>query len=221
MEQLQLRPEITDIKQFYRYEALQVRNDADCETAALALKEIKQRINEIERQRKEVTAPIKAGLKVFEEHAKRHTDPLERIHYTLKRRVEEYWDAQRAAKEEAARKKREAEIEASRQLAQENLDLAVTTGSTTAQEAAVRFEQRAERLAEKQVKVSQTVRTSGATLAQSTYFDWQLVDLAKVPKHFFILDEKRLAEIARDYRKTPVEIPGIQFVEKSRAIGSR
>lgn len=215
--QIQTRPDIEDVKPFYNYEAIKVTCDADLTTAAQALKEIKSRYKAIEDWRKEVVGPIKQGIKAFEDRVRIPKDILERLEGIIKGRMESYWDAQRQQVLEVERQRRQAEIEAAKQLANENLDTAMSTGSEVAKEAAIRFDQHAERLETKPLDVSQTVRAGNVTVAQSLVWEWEIVDLSKVPRELLVLDEKTINGVAKNYNEKPIEIPGIVFKQVSRA----
>lgn len=218
MISVQPNPQVEDIKPFYRFESIEIKTQADCENAALGLKEIATRLKQAAAWHKEVVGPIKAGIKAFEQRLHQVTDPLESIQASVKRKLEMFWDSQRVLKEAEEAKKRAAEIEAAKQIAHENLELAAATGSATAIEAAQNFSKRAEMLKEAPLDLSQTIRTTGATVAQSTVWQWSVVDETQIPRQYFKLDESALNQAAKSYGKTPVTIPGIEFKQVSRAI---
>jgi Skp family chaperone for outer membrane proteins len=219
--QIQQRPEIEDIKPFYRLETLAVNCDADLPIAADAIKEIHVRIKAIKAWHQEVVGPIKKGIAAFEDRIRPPRQLLEKLEATIKGKMESYWDSQRKAKELAERKKRDSEIEAAKQLASENLEVAISTGSEVAKEAALNFDKQAQRLEEKPLDLSQTVRTGNAVIAQTTVWAWEVVDLGKVPLTYLSIDEKKLNAIAKNFGDAPFIIPGVNFFQKSRAAVSR
>lgn len=213
-----LPPEVRDIKSFYRLEALQVRNDAEAELAGQALKEVKQRIKVVEDKRKEVVGPIKQGIAAFEALCREVTGPLREIDRALRAKVEHFWQARQKQLEEEARKKREAELEEERRRQAEAIDTAMETGSTAAMKEAEQREKNVARLEAKPVQVKQTLRSSTFTMAQAKRVVWKVSDLAKVPREYLVVDEKKLNSIAKRYKQERVEIPGIEFSEVSKSV---
>ncbi len=215
------RPDIEDVKPFYNYESIKVECDADLTVAAQALKEIKTRLGAITAWHKEVVGPIKQGIKAFEERLNVPKGILVRLEGIIKGNMERYWDAQRQQVLLAEQQRRAAEVAAAKQLADENLQSAMSTGSEVAKEAALRFDKHAERLEAKPLDVSQTVRTGTVTIAQRLVWEWEVVDISKVPRELLILDEKAINQVAKTYSEKPIEIPGIVFKQVSRASVAR
>lgn len=217
--QIAKNPEIEDITPFLRCESIEIKTQADLELAASYLKEIDSRLKNAKRWHDDVVGPIKKGVAAFELRLRTSvTDPLNRIRNIVKNKIQVHWDSQQALKEAEERKKREAEIEAAKQLADENLDKAMLTGSEVAKEAALNFEKHAVRLEAAQIEVRQTIHTTGATVAQMRIWRWKIVDFNKIPKEYLVLDESKLNALARGYSKQQVNVDGIEFYQESRAL---
>lgn len=219
--EIAIRPEVEDLKPFRAFETIQVACDADLVIAADTIKEVRARRKAIENFHQEMVGPFKKSIRAFEERLRGPRQFLEGLEDAIKRKMEAYWDSQRQAKLEQEQKSRAAEIEAAKQLANENLEVAIRTGSDSAKEAALNFDKQAERLESKPLNLSQTVRTPNATIAQRLVWEWELVDISKVPRELFILDEKQLTFIARCFDSKPMDIPGIAFKQVSRASAVR
>lgn len=213
-----LPPEVKDIKSFYRLETLQVTTDAEVELAGQALKEVKHRLKLVEEKRKEVVGPIKQGIAAFEAMCREVTNPLKEIDRALRAKVERFWQNRQRKLEEEAKKEREAKLEEERRRQAEAIETAMETGSETAMKEAEQREKNAARLEAKPIEVKQTFRSSTFTLAQAKRFTWTVTDLAKVPREYLVLDEKRLNSIAKRYKTEKVEIPGIEFRETSTSV---
>lgn len=212
---LSLPPELTEIRSFYQWETFAIQTDADLEAVAMARKEIANRIKVVEAKRKEVTGPIKQGIRAFELMCNSVTDPLEEIARILKSKTDSFLDARRARIEAEAKAKRDAELAEQKAKADEALKTAVTTGSTVAMEEAAQRQKNVERIESNTERASQTLRTSGVTMADRLVWRWKVTDLDKVPRNYFILDEKTLNSLAKGYKANPVAIEGIIFYQES------
>lgn len=215
--QLRLPPEVADIRSFYALEALEVKDAASEVAAGEAIKTISGKIKIIKAKQEELFGPLKRAVREFEQKVKDSTlDPLTRIDKKIRASLGAYWDAQHAAKEAEEKKLREEKAAALREEARLQAEIAMDTGSETALETAQRKDKAAEKLETRPVEVSQTLRTSGFTAAQTRPWEWEIVDEKLIPREYLCVDEKKLNEAKRKYDKTPVEIPGVKFLQKSR-----
>jgi hypothetical protein len=125
------------------------------------------------------------------------------------------WDRRQRQLEEEEAARRKEEAERLQRIADENRDMAMETGSVSALETAQRHQKAALKLIDDPVEVKQTMRFEAGTVAQTTHYEWEIVDEKQIPKEFWILDEKKLNAVARKFSKEPQEIPGVKFVKKS------
>lgn len=213
---IQIPTELKEIKPFYDWETFPVTNESEMELAGQALSEINGRIKAVENWRKEATGPIKQGIKVIEDSCRSITDPLKKIDSILRGKVQGFMNARQRFLEEEARKKREKEIALEKARAFEAAKTAMTTDSEVAATEAIQRQENVTRLESRPVAVSQTVRSSNFTMAQTKVWTWEITDEAKVPREYLIIDEKRINTLARSFEETPVEIPGITFKQESR-----
>ena len=122
-------------------------------------------------------------------------------------------DERRREQEEANRKAREAE---QARLAAELK--AAQTGDMAAVDAARQAEDEQQEAAAKAAKAAadkaQVRGTSGAMATTQTVYSLRVVDLAKVPREYLVLDEKKaLAAL-----KAKIAVPGLQLVEDERTV---
>lgn len=213
---LQLRDDLTEIREFYTWENLEIRTEADQVAATEGLAAIADRLKEIKRFRLSVVGPIKQGVRAFEERCREVTEPLERIDRGLRRKIGVFWDARQREEEEKARAEREAAAKEARRKALEAAEAALETGSETAAKTAENFERQAERFEERPAKVRQTIRTSDRTLAQVIEWKWKVLDIGKVPREYLVIDEKKLNALCRGAKAQPADIPGVEFFTQSR-----
>lgn len=222
MEELQVQTkleidrQLLDMRLFHQWAGMEITNAEGMQICGERLGLIAAHRKKIEAQRDSVLKPLKQATRKFEELVREALRPLNTIDELLRNRLASYMDAQQRKLEEEARAKREAEIAAEKAKQAQAVKLAIATGSEAATEEANQRAENLARLAEKPVEVRQTLKLDNATVAQTLVWEWSVVDLAQVPKEFFILDEKKLNGIAKAFSKSPQEIPGIKFEQKTR-----
>ena len=214
-ETLKLDEQILNIKQFYKWESMEVSNDHQKQVAGERLILLKKHIDEITKQKNKVLKPIKDGIREFENMAKQALEPLQKIDRSIRLSLNGYLTAQRERIRKEAEGKRKKEIEEARTKAREHLKVAKDTGSTTAFDAAKQFQKNMERLKDAPLDTSQTTRLSTGTIGERTVWNYKIIDESKIPDEYWIIDEKKLTQIKRGYRKNPVQIPGVEFFEES------
>ena len=217
--QLQLPEELTNIAPFQHWATFPVKTDGDVELAGGAIKEIADQLKKVKAKQTELFGPLKKAIKDFEEKVREVTSPLDILSRTLRGRVTAFWDEREATLRAEAKKQREADLAAETAKQEAAQALAMTTGDEKALKEADQRSRNIEKLETKPLDVSQTVRSSAFTMAQSKAWKWKLVNPKLVPKDFWILDEKALNKIARSQKKDqPFDVPGIEFYQESRTV---
>lgn len=220
MNEMSLPPELTEIQPLLKWKEFKIENEAHLEFAGAALAEIKGRLNKIDAARTAVTAPIKKGITTFEAMCRRYTDPLKEVDAFLRQSVSKYMTDRQKEKDEAARKIREAQIAEEKKLLAEASKAAAKTGSDAAMDEVVRRETNVEALKVKPLDNSQTVRSTGFTMAETRTWKWKVVDLNLVPREFLTVDEDMLNKLCKnkDLDKKNLRLPGLEFFEVSTPI---
>ncbi len=195
----------TDLMQ--QVERCKILSDEDAEKATSLGSLIADLHNKAEAERKELTSPLNAVIKRINERYKTNlTGPLEAAKELIKAKLGDWMRAQR----------RLAEEQAAKLLAQQ--EKAEARGATTR---ATNLSVQAETaLATAQVAGS-TRGAVGGSAGLRKVWTWEVVDLAKVPRKFLVLDEaalraelKRLREAARpESTEWTTAVAGIRFFE--------
>lgn len=217
---LSLPEDLKNIKPLMTWADFPVKNETDQECAVAAMVEIKGRIKAIEEKQKELFGPLKTAIRDFEVRVRDDLlNPLKIIRDTLNGRVITFWDAREARLQQEAREAREKQLAEERAAAERAEALAMTTGNVEAMSEMIIRAKNVERLESKPVEVSQTVKTTGGTLAQVKIWAWKIVDESKVPGEFWMIDEKKLNACARRMGAAggpETDIPGVEFFQKTR-----
>jgi hypothetical protein len=210
---LEIPAELSDNALLLEKANFQVTKEADVELALAWVVEAENRIAAVTG----VISPIRKSIRDLEERARNITRPLKTVADTLRNRVAKFWDDRQAKLDAEEKAKRDAEAEEEKKRLDQAMKVAVATGDEKAMTEVANREKNLEKL-KQPVEVSQTVRTRGFTGSQAKFWDWKVIDESKVPKDFWILDEKKLNRIAKGYGKTKELVPGIEFSERSRVV---
>lgn len=215
---LELPAELTHTQDLMRWASFEVSTEAHLELAGQAVKEIDGRLKAIKAKQTEIFGPLKKAIREFEVRVRDVTAPLETVSRTLRDRIQKFWDARQRKLEEDALAERARRMEEEQKKRDAAATLAVVTGDDDAAEEAVRRDANVRRMEETPVDVRQTVRTSTFTMAQAKVWTWKVVDIAKVPREYLVIDEKRLNAIAKRFGDERVDVPGVEFTLTSRAV---
>lgn len=216
--QLSLPPELANLGPFQHWATFNVTTEAEVELAGGGIKEIEDQLKAIKKKQTELFGPLKNAIRDFEARVREVTNPLQILSRTLRSRVTAFWDEREARLKAEAEKQRERLLEDEKAKLSEAESLAMVTGDEAAMKEADQRARNLERLEKTPVKVSQTVRSSAFTMAQSKAWKWKLVDRSKVPAEFWILDEKKLNALARSRKTDSIDVPGIEFYQETRTV---
>jgi hypothetical protein len=198
-------------------------SQVDLSIATDLCKAIKQRLKEADDARTAITQPINKGLSEVNSRFKAMTTPLADAETSLKNKMVQFQDAaERRAKEEAARlqkiqdeKDRVAEEERQARAKEEaaqgedpDLDRPVVPVSISPPPAPI-----VSAPIQPQIRKT-TYGQSGAAFTAKKVWDYELVDLSKVPVQFLCLDTTKVGQAVKAGIR---EIPGIKVFEKTVA----
>jgi hypothetical protein len=212
--ELQLPAELSNIQPFQHWGSFIVKSEADVELAGGAIKEIEGQLKAIKAKQTELFGPLKKAIRDFEEKVREVTGPLTILSKTLRGRVTFFWNEREAKLKAEAEAKRKADLAEEKRKQKAAEALAMTTGDETALKEVEQRTRNVAKLETTPVKVSQTVKTSSFTLAQSKVGRWRVIDEKLIPDEFWILDEKALNKLAKGRKPESVDIPGIEFYEE-------
>ncbi len=222
---LQIAEDLTNITHIMKWAQFPVKTESDTELAVGAMAEVKTRTthlyDEMDRRWGNEKRALRKLLKMITDYEKGVEEavvkPITIVSKTLKTRIEQFWVGRQAKLEAEAKAAHErAKTEEAEKLKRAT-ELATTTGNTDAITEMMQRERNVEKMDKKEVKVSQTIRTGGATLAQTKVWKWRVIDPQAIPGSFMIIDEKQINGIARGYSKRPEKIPGIEFYQEVRS----
>lgn len=213
---LEIDKQLLDLRAFHNWAGFEIKTQNDATICGERLAVIATHRKQIELQRDKVLKPLKQAVRAFEDMVREALRPLNHIDELLRHRLASFMDAQHKQLEAEAAAKRAAELAAEKSKAREAMALAIETGSAVATEEVEQRTKNVARLEDRPIEVRQTIRLEGATVSQMRVWEWSVADEAKIPREFFILDEKKLNAIAKSYSKNPVEVPGITFEQKTR-----
>lgn len=205
------RPEFDlDVGQFEAYKQLIIKSEPEAQYVSDKCTELKNHIRATEDQRKKYTAPLDDLKKDMIADERKITEPLKMILKILKRKLAVWIESQeeiRRAEAEARRKADIAKVEA------ENKRLLAAAVEVDDEETEKKLEQATknlERLKTKPVEVSTNVRGATGTSALRTYWKWELLDAAQVPREFLTVDERKVNAFVREH-KGEGKIAGIKI----------
>lgn len=216
LTRLELPADLVETKALIEWASFSVTCDAEVEAAGGAIKEIEGRIKAIKAKQEELFGPLKAAIRDFEAKVRSVTDPLKAVSAALRQRIATLWNNRQVELERQAKAKREQDLIDEKARLDAATALAAATGNGLAE--VDNRTRNVERLETKPVEVSQTVKTSGYTMAQTKYWDWRVTDKSKIPLEYLEPDAPAFNKLARSYEKLQPkpEIPGIEFFQASR-----
>ena len=215
-QKLEIDRDLLDINTFHQWAGMEVNSEAAAEMCGERLGIIAARRKQIDEKRDTVLKPLKQATRAFEALVREALAPINAIDQLLRGRLSGFMDLRQRALEEAAQQKRLEEVAQEQKKQEEAASIALETGSEAAAQEAEQRAKNLERIAQKPIAVSQTMRLEGVTVAQTMVWEWTVTDENKVPKEYFVLDEKKLNAIAKGYTKEPKDIPGIEFKKVTR-----
>ena len=168
------------------------------------LAQIKALVKRSEEARDVLVRPLNAHVKMINNQFKTVTEPLTGAERTIKAKMLAFAaEQERAKREEAARLYREAQERALAEIV--NLDEA---GETVAAEVALSF---AAAAAPEVVRTEATMTLSGNTASVRKVWDFEVLDIAKVPAQFLEVRDVLVRQVIRDGERA---IPGLRIYQK-------
>lgn len=177
-----------------------LNNEADKDNAVLLLKEIVEYKKAINTQKKELAAPLKAKVKTIEERFKNPLEFLEQADNTLRTKINAYLDLQaKKAQEEAIAKRQLMEDKALEQA--EKLEALKNSAGeydkVTAQALVETINEQQNKIINDTAK-AQNINLSNANSTVRMVWDFEVVDLSKVPLQYLCLNEKAVREAIKN-----------------------
>lgn len=198
-----------------------ILSHADLSMAVDLCKTIKERLNESEKMRTDITQPINKGLREINRRFKAMQEPLTEAENLIKSRMIKFQEAEeRRAREEAARKEKkrqeqlrlEREAEERRRAEEAEQADDPTLDRAPAPEPVQEPERELQPI-QPQVRKT-TYGQSGASFTAKKVWTFEMEDISKVPPQFLSLDETKVNQAIRAGLR---DIPGLRIFEKSVA----
>lgn len=185
-----------------------INNDADYEACALEMKADTAFARTVESGRKQMTEPLNVAVKQINARWMPAGDKAEKAREIRSKRMGEYQNAKQAeqrrlqqlADEEAQKQRRALEMRSQKADAAGNVDKAIAL----AQQAGM--------------TVAAVIRTDAPKITgQSVREVWQfqIVDVTKIPREYLMPDEKKLGQFAR-MMKADASLAGVRFYSETR-----
>lgn len=159
-----------------------------------------------------VEAVLKGKIKTFldEEDAKAREEAqrLQKIKEEAERKAQEEADKKARKAEEARQKVENAKNATAKKKAEE--------AAKKAEEAAQKAEAEKEAIANKVVEVEESpknVRTEGGLMSTKKVWKFEVTDEAKVPKEFWVIDQKKINEAVKNGER---ELPGVRIFQDTQ-----
>ena len=186
---------------------VEVTDEESNERATDLLKLIKTSRKKLDEIRKELTGPVdravKAVNKYFRETAFLEADSAEK---EIKTKMASWYTIERQRREEAARRRAEAEEAARLELAEQ----AEALGQDAAAEAILEGGIETAEAEMKAAKMGTSRGQHGGTSSARTVWKWKLTDKDQVPREYLTVDRVLINEAVRNGLR---EIPGIEIYE--------
>lgn len=213
-----LPAELKDTSLIDEWKSLEINDDEQAEVATYRLQAIANKKKMMDEFREQFIRPQKRILADFEAKCRQTLAPFVELETILRTKLGAYMDRMREQRHielEAQRLEAIKEAQAKQARLEEEImfggqDKSALHGLVTTNIAAL------EALDVKSIRHS--IDAGTAKVSESIYWAWEVTDYAQVPQEYFVLDEKKLNEIAKKYSKEPCEIPGIEFKQKARVI---
>jgi len=199
-----------DIEPFEKFKTLIIKSDQDAAYVGDRCQELKIHIKDQEDQRMKYTRPLDDLKKEMIRDERKITEPLKMILDILRRKVRIWLESQEDIRKAEAEKKRAAEIKKLEAEKQKNLQKAMETDDEKAGENVAEIETNLQRLEENPLHVDKAIRGDAGISSIAQYWKHEVVDAAKIPREFLLVDEKRLAKLART-EKGEAKVPGVKF----------
>jgi hypothetical protein len=182
---------------------------------ASQLRQVKDMQKALEERRVSVTGPINEALRTINGWFKTPMDKLKAVESNYKNKMAsfEYAERQRIRQEEA---------EARRRADEERAELERRAVKAAEQGKTEKAEQLIERAVAVVPEAPATAPLKASGIGFSEQWEFEIVDAAKVPREFCMVDEKKIGQYVRAMKDT-AEIPGVRIFSRPKvsARGSR
>lgn len=176
-----------------------VQNDGDMHRASEWLVQIKARLKRIEEKRTEYVKPLNDQVKIINADFKSLAEPYLQMEMQVKRAIGTYVDEQRWLEQERIRKEEAERRQEAERIAKEE--------DISRRKALAQIEK------PKAVEVPKTVKTETAKVVTKTVVKFEIVDPAKVPDEFKIVDERLVRQAVNSGAK---RIAGVRIWEETQ-----
>jgi len=196
-----------------------ISNQEQYESAAVILKQVKSRYNELDKQRKEITTPLDVAKKAVMELYRKPLDLLDSGEKLIKKAMINFTEEQeRKAREEQLRLQRLAEIEAEKERKKLQAKIARAEASGKLEKVADLQEQK-EAISEIVVPVitPQVDKVSGISFSEN--WKAEVIDFSKLTDEFKLANMEMLNKIAKS-TKGSYAISGVRFYSE-KVVSSR
>lgn len=187
-----------------------IETDEQLGTCSMMLRWVKTKIKDLTEQRLAITRPMdeakKKVITMFEQPLYR----LETLESGLKNTIlvyEQEMAEQRRLQQEAENERARKQEEARKAALVDAAEAAIETGNV---DLANRFLDNAENTHVEPINVAASKRPG---IASKSNWKWRVKDESKIPKRFWMLDEKKINAVVRAEKKS-CEIPGIEVYEE-------
>lgn len=203
-------------------------NDADMGVAAVIAKATKEAWKALDEKRKSMTEPLRAHEKTINDAFRPFLETLNQAESALKVKQNAYDAKKRREAEEAARIERERQEQERLELAAKKEREAEEARKAGDLPAADRLAYEADHILEEAADAPAPVPVIppkygsdyGVSAGRRTTWEFEIVDINKVPREYFLLDEQRIKMEIRRARQPVREIPGL-LIKQTTSITNR
>lgn len=186
-----------------------IQNEDELNQAVEMLGDIKKKMKEIEKTRKEFTAPLLEHKKVIDNKFKNIKDPLEKNEKILKKIILDYQKKKEEEALEQLKLQQEAQAKAQAEADKQAMAEAAERGCMTGPPPSVPVPGTETAIEEPK----QTVRTGATTASFKKVWKFEITDPTLIPGKYWMINEKQINE---DIRKGTREIPGVKIFQENQ-----
>lgn len=196
-------------------ETASIQNEADKENACLLLKDICDYKKAVEKQKKELTAPLKKEAKEIDDKFKQPLQFLNEADALVRSKINFFLNEQKRKIEEAAAAAKKIEEDKALEQAEKLEQLKAGAGEYDDVTRAAMIEA----ITDKQDKIindtakTEKINQSSATSTVRQIWTFRVVDFSKIPADYLILDEKKVRDAIRGGCR---DITGLEIFQQSQ-----
>jgi hypothetical protein len=209
----------TDVQILCKNAEITISNQGDYDSAAIILKQVKARYNELDKQRKEITKPLDEAKKSVMNLFSSPLSLLEKAESYIKSKMIGYTEEQeRIAREKQKELQRLADAETARQkkILDEKIARAEASGKTEKVET---LQQQKEEIIPIVAPVVAPQINKPAGVSYRDKYTPEIIDINLIPREYLIPNMQAIEKIGQA-TKGSISIPGIKFIQ-SKILASR